>query len=180
MISELDLDVELGYVCDPLTYYGYNYDGYDYLDEAGGQKNRTRGVTYNFDDVQSDLDAHREIWSNYVGQANDYDMTYEISCFCPKEWWGPFRLHVRNGQLKNATYTSKLLRSTNVTHEVLTGLHTVEGIFDTIQNALDGLIYEIQVTYNKTAGYPITAYTDGDRRIADDEFTYLLSNVELL
>jgi hypothetical protein len=183
-ISELDLDVGLDYsVCDPMAYYGYHYGfGYGYSDEADtdGNENRTLGHAYSIDVVQSDLDAHRKIWSNFVGEANNYDMTYEKSCFCPEEWRGPFRLQVRNGQVETATYTSESLRSTTVDPDVLTSLPTVEGIFDNIQNGLDSLYYEIRVQYNETAGYPISAYTDWDQMIADDEFTYMLSDVELV
>jgi hypothetical protein len=64
--------------------------------------------------------------------------------------------------------------------DVLTSLPTVEGIFDNIQNGIDSRYYEIRVQYNETAGYPISAYTDWDQMIADDEFTYMLSDVELV
>lgn len=131
--------------------------------------------TYDIFDVQSSLDAHRNIWWNTVGSGNNYNMKFERLCFCPDNYRGPFELEVRGGAVTSATYTD----GTAVDSEILGMLLTVEGVMDEIQKGLDRNYVELKVKYN-TMGYPNEFYSDSSRMIADDEMTYKISGVVLV
>lgn len=131
--------------------------------------------SYDIFDVQSSLDAHRNIWWQTVGDGNNYDMKFERVCFCPDNYRGPFELAVRGGAVTTATYTD----GTAVDSEMLGMLLTVEGVMDEIQKGLDRKYVELKVKYNNM-GYPDEFYSDSSRMIADDEMTYKISDVVLV
>jgi hypothetical protein len=134
---------------------------------------------YDATEVQSELDSHRATWNAFVGESKNYDMTLERICFCPQSYRGPFSMRVRNGAVVSATYLSDNLRESTVDPELLEGLLTVDGVFDDIQKSLDQSYVEIRVTYNETAGFPSSAYSDMSRMIADGDRTYKISDVAL-
>lgn len=135
--------------------------------------------TYNAAEVQSELDSHRAKWNAFVGESINYDMTLERICFCPESYRGPFSIRVRNGQVISATYLNDNMRESTVNPDLLGGLLTVDGVFDDIQKALDRSYVEIKTTYNETAGYPSSSYTDMSKMIADGDRTYKVSDVVL-
>jgi hypothetical protein len=136
--------------------------------------------TYNATALQSELDAHRAMWNAFVSEAKNYDMSFERICFCPEQWRGPFAMRVRDGNVESATYLSESMRESTVDPDMLTGLLTVDGVFDRIQGGLDRRYVDLQVTYNETAGYPASFYSDMSKRIADDETTLRIWDVVLV
>ncbi|KAL7519981.1 hypothetical protein ACHAWX_004737 [Stephanocyclus meneghinianus] len=136
--------------------------------------------TYNATALQAELDAHRATWNAFVGKSKNYDMSFERICFCPEQWRGPFAMRVRDGNVQSATYTSEAMRESTVDPDMLRGLLTVDGVLDKIQQGLDRRYVDLQVTYNETAGYPASFYSDMSKRIADDEMTFRISDVVLV
>jgi hypothetical protein len=132
---------------------------------------------YNSTMMQMELNEHVKMWRAYRGEAKNYDMTFERVCYCRDYYRGPFRVQVRGGQVQSATYVSD---SSAVDADTLSGLITVGGIFGQIQTAINGKYYDLQVAYNETAGYPTSVYSDQSSMIADDEMTYLISDVVLI
>lgn len=133
--------------------------------------------TYDIFDVQSSLTAHRNIWWQSVGEDNNYNMTFERICYCTENFRGPFDVQVRNGNVYSVIYTDTKIEVIDT--DILDGLLTVEGVMDQIQRGLDKKYVELQVQYD-TMGYPKKFYSDRSKMIADDEITYLISDVVLV
>ena len=131
--------------------------------------------TYSISEVKSSLDAHRDIWRHTISQGNSYTMKLERVCYCLGTYRGPFNIHVVNGAVDSATYED----GTEVNDDILSGLLTVEGVMDRIQDALNRGYVEVNVRYD-SMGYPSEFSSDSSRLIADDEITYKISNVEVI
>lgn len=150
------------------------------IDEASKPRIRQEDTPiYDPTQIQSELDSHRATWNAFAGESKNYDMTFERICFCPQSYRGPFSVRVRNGQVVSATCLSDNLRESTVDPELLKGLLTVDGVFDDIQKSLDRSYVEIRVTYDETAGFPSSSYSDMSRMIADGDKTYKISDVML-
>ena len=129
---------------------------------------------YNISEMQSSLDAHRNIWQQTVGQGNRYTMKLARFCYCFGTYRGPFNIQVVNGAVDSATYED----GTEVNDDILSGLPTVEGVMDRIQDGLNRGYVELNVMYDNM-GYPSEFFSDSSRLIADDEITYKISDVEV-
>ena len=105
---------------------------------------KSETLSYDIFDVQSSLDAHRNIWWQTVGRGNSYNMKLERDCFCPDTFRGPFEIRVRNGGVDSATYDD----GGDVTTDILEGLPTVEGVMDQIQDGLNQRYVELNVRYH--------------------------------
>eukprot|EP00956_Cyclotella_meneghiniana_P007268 scaffold9913_cov36-Cyclotella_meneghiniana.AAC.7 len=132
--------------------------------------------TYNKATVQSELDSHHKTWESFAGMPRNYDMTFERIGFFPDEYRGPFSMRVRDGKVQSATYATD---GSAVDSDVLDSLYTVDDVFGFIQDALDEDYVQIEVTYDETTGYPKSYSQDISYWIADDEMTYLISDVVL-
>ena len=55
---------------------------------------------------------------------------------------------------------------------------TVDGLFDTIQKAIDGGAPLVQADYDPSHGYPSSVYIDLDQRLADEEISYEASGLK--
>lgn len=130
--------------------------------------------TYNISEVQSSLDANRIIWRQTVGQGS-YSMKLERVCYCFGTYRGPFNIQVVNGAVDSATYED----GTEVNDNILSGLLTVEGVMDRIQDGLNRGYVELNVSYD-SMGYPSEFFSDSSRLIADDEIVYKISDVEVV
>ena len=51
---------------------------------------------------------------------------------------------------------------------------TIDELFNTIQEAIDGKASQIIVTYDPEVGYPTEASIDYDARIADEEYGFIV------
>jgi hypothetical protein len=49
-------------------------------------------------------------------------------------------------------------------------MSTIDDLFSRIQDAIDLSAFSVQVSYDKTTGYPVDIYIDYDDRIADHEW----------
>lgn len=110
------------------------------------------------------LQRNQALWS----QANitSYQMRQEISCLCPSELRGPAWVTVRDGAV-----VSLVLVATGqpVPPEYARYYHSVDGLFSSIQNALDQRFDSVGVAYDPQRGHPIRIGMDGRKEIFDDE-----------
>jgi len=120
-----------------------------------------------------DLLAHRMLWSRPGRYA--YAFTWQQSCFCPTEMTRPIRITVETGQIKTAVYADDQVP---VSASVMTSLLTIEGVFDLIQSAIDRHAAQIDVQYD-TIGFPKSVFIDISTRIADEERSIAISDVQL-
>ena len=120
------------------------------------------------------LAANRELFVSAVG--DDYDVTFQRSCFCPPEARQPLRLEVRSGEVRSVTPTTP---GAGAPPERMTAVRTVTEVFDLIQDAYDREAAAVRGDYDQTLGYPRELYIDYSERIADEEQSITLSDLVL-
>ena len=132
---------------------------------------------------QQRLDDNEAKWDSYSGDGG-YVMTLTNNCYCPPEWRGPFQVTVNStGDAISAVYVEGSqadLLGTSASSNRLRGMITIDSAFDKIQQALDQDAYDLEVTYDMTAGYPTAISIDWDVMIADEETNLRIENVTLV
>ena len=117
------------------------------------------------------LAAARARWAVY-GDA-DYDMTFNWRCFCPPSQLAPVDLQVRDRGVAAGAYPG----GPELASDQLAEYRTVDGLFDFIEEAIDGRAVAINVTYD-ASGYPADAWIDYDERITDEERGFKVYSVD--
>lgn len=105
----------------------------------------------------------RSLW-RAQGVAS-YTYVASRSCFCAPEAREPATVTVRAGVIVSVvSVEGGVSRSPE-------GYHTVEGLFDLVQDAIDKNAATIRTEYDPARGYLTSAYIDLDERLADEEFS---------
>lgn len=116
---------------------------------------------------RSRLDTNRQKWlaHGYV----DYQFTLQAACFCAIN--GPVRIVVQSDSILTVTQisTGKPLDAKY--------LPTINKLFDFVEQGIAQGAATLRVTYDPTIGYPTQIDYDGSVNIADDEVTYIASDV---
>ena len=105
----------------------------------------------------------------------DYRFRYRIACYCADP--GPFVIDVVNGKVVSAREENS---GELVSQQVLEGLPTVDDVFDSIAEAIAHEPYSFAVEYDVTLGFPVQVDADWAEGLADDEYTKVLSDFQLL
>ena len=121
------------------------------------------------------LGEHRARFEAAVGE--DYDVTFQRSCFCPPESRQPLRLEVRNGEVQSVTPTIEGAPSPPA---LLTVVRAVAEVFDLIRDAFGRAAAVGRVDYDPELGYPREVYIDYSERIVDEEQSITLSDLVLV
>ncbi|MDB4891005.1 MAG: hypothetical protein JWL61_2860 [Gemmatimonadetes bacterium] len=121
--------------------------------------------------AESDFERARARWTSQRPAA--YDYTLRLSCFCGGEVTRAVVIVVRGNLVESRTYADD---GTGVPAQFTGAFPTIDGMFDTIQNAFDHHSARVAVTYDPALGYPVSIALDGAINVADDETSYTLSN----
>ncbi len=119
------------------------------------------------------LDRHRAAWkeSGIFGYAYEYI----VLCECPDSREEPIRVGVDSGKTKYVAYAES--RETPLTIVPLR-LHSIEGLFEIIQDAITDDMDHIAVSYDKEKGYPTKIEIDYRSNAIDDEYTLIVTDFE--
>jgi hypothetical protein len=120
--------------------------------------------------AQNQLDAAELRWAN-AGYVS-YEYKLRRLCFCAPEHTHTLRVRVESGQV-----TSVFDLDTNLPATSTSLGFTVPQLFAIIQDALDRRAFRLAVEYEETLGYPSAIGVDYDDGTADDEITYLASEL---
>lgn len=122
---------------------------------------------------QTELESNREQFSQTMNGS--YRFTWRRSCECTAETNAAVRITVQQGQIIQAFYveTEQL-----VSTDVLAQLKTIEGVFDTIEEAYAEGAAAITVIYDPTTSFPASVGIDYSTQIADEELSLQISDVE--
>ena len=121
-------------------------------------------------EAQSELDTHRALWTS--SRSDDYSYVLAPMCFCPQDLLDPVIVLVENGVVASVTYVKS---GKAPDHDGYGRYVTIDDLFDTIQEAIDGKASQITVTYDLEIGYPTEARIDYDARMADEEYMFTVS-----
>lgn len=120
-------------------------------------------------DDSRDLSRSRRLWEN-VGYS---DYTYVVSndCFCVMGGI-PVEVTVRNRQV-----VSVVLAATGapVATDIARLYHTVDGLFDVIDDAIRQHAHRVSAEYDPVYGFPTTVFIDYQANAVDEEFGFRVS-----
>ena len=120
---------------------------------------------------QQALDDNRNLWQ--VHGLATYQFTVRRLCFCPIR--EDIVVMVLNHTVDAAFYTPSGVILNDIELEQL---HTIDGYFDVIQDAIDRNVDELTVQYDGVLNYPTQIAIDVHRAVADDEVTYHLMDLQ--
>jgi DNA gyrase inhibitor GyrI len=120
---------------------------------------------------QSQLDHAQQTW-DVQGPAS-YSFTWRQTCNCTDETSAPIRITVDNDTITDAIYVQTELP---VGTEVRADLRTIDGVFATIQDAIDGGAYAVTVEYDTESGLPARVEVDY-KHIPDTELLLQISDL---
>lgn len=118
--------------------------------------------------ARESLQANRDLWDRR-GPAS-YSYVYEVNCFCASPALRPVRITVETGEVVGAVREE-------TGDEVEGQFPTVEDLFERIQDAVDREAHEISAGYDPELGYPTAVFIDYERRVIDEEFGFLASDL---
>jgi hypothetical protein len=121
---------------------------------------------------QGQLDQALETW-DVQGPAS-YSFTWQQGCECTAETTAPIRITVVDNAITDAVYVETQLP---VAADVRSHLLTIDGVFGTIQDAIDHGAYAITVAYDSESGLPSSVGVDYDEHLADEELWLQISNL---
>lgn len=115
-----------------------------------------------WDDRRDALERGRAKWA--AAAMDRYSYTLRRSCFCG--FHGEFRVTVRGDSVTEVVATATGERVDPPGPDVVPG---VEGLFETVEEAIDAEVYQLDVEYHAELGYPTLISVDWDRHAVDDE-----------
>jgi hypothetical protein len=103
-----------------------------------------------------------------------YVYNFRASCYCIDEWVREVSVTVNNDSVISLIFTDdgeppQILQ--------ISDWHTINSLFDLSKTIIEEAA-EFKLEYDKTYGNPTLISVDWDFEIADDEFTFYLSNVK--
>ena len=114
---------------------------------------------------QNELDENRQKWLD-AGITN-YTYRQDRSCFCG--FAGPADVTVLNGEI--VSVRSFWPDTTDVAPNNFDIFDTVNGLFSTIDDAIDQNAHQLDVTYDEQLGFPTMIAIDYIENTIDDEIT---------
>ncbi len=121
-------------------------------------------------EVQVELDRHRALWTS--SRSDGYSFVLAPMCFCPQDLLDPVTVRVENGVVTGVIY---VVSDKAPEHDGYGRYVTIDDLFDTIQEAIDGKASQITATYDPEIGYPTDVRIDYDARMADEEYMFTAS-----
>lgn len=121
-------------------------------------------------DILDALNANRAKWENK--QISDYQFESQLSCFCSQETSDPRLVLVENNEIisiANMTTKARLQLDEYDTQ-------TISELFHRIAIE-ESRAESLTVSYHPELGYPTFISVDGDKQIADDEYTITVSDL---
>ncbi|MDD5392597.1 MAG: DUF6174 domain-containing protein [Thiothrix sp.] len=128
------------------------------------------------------LKANQMKWK--AQKISNYTFTLARSCFCAPEFTAPIQITVKGGKVVKAVSTPPAAlpagngRMAPANTDARDRAMTVDGLFKTIQEAVNSKAAQIDVKYDRKYGYPISIFVDRSRMMADEEMGLSASNLK--
>jgi hypothetical protein len=113
--------------------------------------------------INSDLSTNESKWNRL--NIVSYEFTLRINCFCPLERVGPHLIKVVNNEIISVN---------NLPYDpAKTGeLYTIDQLFTLVEKSIERNPYIKTIEYNSTYGFPVSAFFDFNKQMADEEIGY--------
>ncbi|MGB0846457.1 MAG: DUF6174 domain-containing protein [Thiolinea sp.] len=128
--------------------------------------------------VPADFSTNLQKWQSSAASDPQASIFYttQQSCFCPSEFTRPMNIIESNGQISSATYADT---GEAVPDNIKQSLKTIDQRFDELRNAYENGAAQVDVTYDNDRGFPTSVFIDQDRRLADEEISYNITNLAI-
>ncbi|WP_342631104.1 DUF6174 domain-containing protein [Marinobacter alkaliphilus] len=120
----------------------------------------------------STIDEARALWQSQG--VKGYEVTIEQTCFCPPDLLQPMRVTVREGRVIDIEGLEQPLNHPDILDERRL---TIEGLLELVEQAR-GSADKLLVEYDPHYGFPASLEVDYSPFIADDEFSYRLTDFQ--
>ncbi|MGP9832374.1 DUF6174 domain-containing protein [Marinobacter sp. NSM] len=120
----------------------------------------------------STIEEARALWQSQG--VKGYEVTIEQTCFCPPDLLQPMRVTVREGRVIDIEGLGQPLNHPDILDERRL---TIEGLLDLVEQAR-GSADKLLVEYDPHYGFPVSLEVDYSPLIADDEFSYRLTDFQ--
>lgn len=117
------------------------------------------------------FNANQKLWNSQG--IDDYSFTLQRNCFCRGDALRPINIQVRDGKIAAATFADT---GEPVPPELNFNKLTINDLFKEVGQAIKGGAERVEVSYDKTYGFPTSIYIDQSSQIADEEVGYTISN----
>ena len=131
--------------------------------------------------IQRRYDLNLKKWQ--ARKQQDYTFTLQLSCHCSPDHTTPMQVTVQNGKVISATTESLTVGQDsqgnpldNIVIDVAYRALSIDQLFNEIKMAIDNKAAAIDVKYDPKWGYPRSIAIDIDKRLADEELAFTLSN----
>jgi hypothetical protein len=119
------------------------------------------------------LNDERRAWN--AQHISSYSYTYRAGCFCPPSVTDSVRIVVRHDTIASMTYIDSGLP---VEPNVRSLFHTIPGLFDLLEDALDRDADDFRVTYDARYHFPSDANIDYMKNAADEELGFRVTSFQ--
>ena len=127
--------------------------------------------------AQVELDSQRTLWEQT--RSSDYTYEYNVLCFCSDNLGQTVKATVTNGAIESVVYAESGEYGESGKPPVRwgggLGYHTIDSLFDVIQDAITNEADQLTVSYNSEFGYPTNVEIDRMINAIDDEYTFTAS-----
>lgn len=124
------------------------------------------------DGIQARLNLNRYKWLS--GGIQDYQYTFQWSCYCFDDYVKPVIIFVRSGVVISVRYVDS---GAPVDSSNFDRYRTVVSLFDLLQEAIDNRAYYLSISYDPELGFPTSAYIDYEASVADEELGFRIESL---
>ena len=126
-------------------------------------------------DTQSQLDSNRKKWDSEM--ASNYQFNFQWFCYCSMDFVAEVNITVRENRIHSAAYVED---DVPIPLDVaIERYHTIDGLFNLLQSAVDANAHTISAEYHSELGYPTQVRIDYERRTVDEELGFSIHNLIL-
>ena len=124
--------------------------------------------------AQVELDSHRTLWEQT--RSSDYTYEYNVLCECSDNFGQTVKVTVTAGAIESVVYaeSGEFGRKAG-DPPVVSGsprYHTIDSLFDVIQDAITDEADQLTLSYDGEFGYPTNVAIDRNVSAIDDEYTF--------
>jgi hypothetical protein len=124
--------------------------------------------------IQATLDRNRARWDQ-AGVTN-YDFTFRWLCHCTPDYVASVNIAVRDDKIDAIT---RLDDGIALDPSLFRSYHTIDGLFDFLQEALDAKPHSISARFEPQFGTPSRAWVDYSAQLADEERGFVVEDLRL-
>lgn len=126
-------------------------------------------------DTQSQLDSNRKKWDSEM--ASNYQFNFQWFCFCSIDFVVQVNITVRENRIHSAAFVED---DVPIPLDVaIERYHTMDGLFNLLQSAIDANSHTISAEYHSELGYPTQVRIDYEQRTVDEERGFSIHNLIL-